>query len=152
MTDEIHSEFDYDPLIDEFYNEILSEGGFLLFADWKKDFFIVYDSSQWNDNGIDPDSIRMFYGTKLYTKDGHYVHLYKNKAYFHDLETGFFHLDISLSVKDFVTINSSIDIVLGATNIADLVDANSNKQIEIIFDEKTFINKIRKYKNLLVFS
>jgi hypothetical protein len=142
--------WDYDGANDDLY-EIAQEGGIIIHNDPVDKTMVVYYSGQWNDSGVDPDTI-------VLTTDG----LWKDKAaYFLAIEVGeariktptkSFKLDISFRLDDFVKVNSTIPIVVNKTNIGDLVDSISAKTTTIVFDKEKFKDKLERFSRLLVFS
>lgn len=137
---------------DEIIAQVYEDGGTLIHYDQTIDLMVAYFSGQWNDSGVDPDRICISLNSHTSMEDDHYwVGIYENSVHFNSPSKKYFEIEAKVKLSDFIDITSPVSIELYKTHFPDLIDAISNKQIKVNFDKQKFIDRIKRFENLLVF-
>jgi len=139
-----------DPTHDDFLMGIYEDGGTIIHYDREMDLQVIYFCGQWNDSGVDPDSIMIRLEQEKTYEKGYSVRIDKDRVYFY-LPDKHFDIEAKLHLTDFIDIESPFPIEIYKVNISDLQDAISEKKIKVNFDREKFLARIERFKNLLVF-
>jgi len=135
----------------DFLQQVYEDGGTVIHHDPDVDLLVVYYSGQWNDSGVDPDSISISLESNSFDKKGYWVGIQEDKVSFNTPDKEYFQIEAKVHLTDFLDISSPMPIEVYRTHLPNLIDAISAKQITVKFDREKFISKIKRYENLLVF-
>lgn len=138
---------------DQYGDDEYEWGGTLLYADGANETKITYYCGQWNDSGVDPDSISIKCNYMDFKDNEYWVSIGEESAWFGVPGKKAFELKGQFKISDFVEIDSPIDIsVHRRFNFSEMIDLLSEKKIKFVFDKEKFIAKLERYRGLLAFS
>ena len=138
---------------DDYADEESYWGGTVLYANSKDETRITYFCGQWNDSGVDPDSISLKCNYMTLKDDEYYVSIGKDSIWIKVAGKTAFELKGQFNISDFVEVDSPIDInVRNRFNFDEMIDSISEKKIKFVFDKEKFKAKLERYRGLLVFS
>ncbi len=133
------------------YYDIHEDGGIIIHDDIEKHTMVVYYCGQWNDSGMDPDTIVISIDEGDWKAPTYRVAFDKEEARI-VTPTKKFKLHASFKLQDFVGVISPVKIICNNTNTGDLVDSIAAKTTQIVFDKDKFKDKLERFQRLLVFS
>ncbi len=131
--------------------EIHEMGGVYLHKDTVNDTEVIYYWGQWNDSGIDPDTIALGCDVSAYEDKEHRVWFDRESAWIKVPGKKQFQLPGKFNLKDFVDVESPVHIECMRTHFADLQEALSEGKVKITFDKEKFKVKLERYRSLLAF-